>query len=194
MKCTVKNRRGFTLIELLVVVAIVGILSAVGIPSYRRMSAKSRKSEAKVGLGSIYTASTAFQAEYGAYGNNLGRIGTDIAGAKNYAMGFPAGASGTVACAQDVAKPLATVGVGPRILVDYPPYYAAPIATLDNSAGITNCYVGTAGTMDNGGTQFLATASGCVRAELDTTCVAADQDQWTINPARNLTNSQEGVP
>ncbi len=191
-----KKERGFTLIELLVVVAIVGVLAAVGIPSYRRMAAKSRKSEAKVGLGSIYTATTAFQAEYGAFGNNIARIGTDIAGAKSYALGFPSGASGTVACAQDVAKPLATVGVGPRILAEYAPYYDTTlgITTVDVTAGISNCYVGTSGTMNDAGTVFLATASGCVRAGLGTDCSEADQDQWTIDPARTLKNFKEGVP
>ncbi len=189
-----RNKRGFTLIELLVVVAIVGLLASVGIPTYRRMATKSKKSEAKVGLGSIFTAAAAFQAEYGGYGNNIGRIGTDISGSKHYAMGFPAGAAGTVACAQDVAKPLAGVGVGPKIAVEYPPYYVAPIATLDNSAGITNCYVGTAGTMNDAGTVFLATASGCIRAGLGTDCAAPDQDLWTVDATRTLSNFQEGNP
>ncbi len=192
-----RNKRGFTLVELLIVVAIIGILSSVGIPTFRRMAARAKKVEAKVGLGSIFTATSAFQAEYGAFGNNLARIGSDLTGLEHYAIGFPAGADGTVACDQDVAKPLQNAGVGPRILIEYPPYYAGTITTLDNGAGLTNCYVGPAGgigTMNDEGTNFLATASGCIRVGLGPACVAADQDIWTINPARELVNFQEGVP
>ncbi len=189
-----KYNRGFTLLELLVVVAIVGVLTSVGMPSYRRMASKSKKSEAKVGLGSIYTATTMFQAQYGAYGNNIGRIGADIEGSKHYAMGFPKGGSGSVDCAQDEAKPKKDKGVGPQILIDYPPYYDGTATTLVNSAGIAKCLVGPAGTMDDAGTVFLATASGCIRAGLGKDCAKEDQDQWTINPIRKLSNSQEGVP
>ncbi len=53
---------GFTLIELVIVVAIIGILAALAIPNFMSYQAKARQTEAKVGLGGIFTAATAYYA------------------------------------------------------------------------------------------------------------------------------------
>jgi type IV pilus assembly protein PilE len=42
----ISNSKGFTLIELMIVVAIVGIISAIALPSYQSSVAKSRRAEA----------------------------------------------------------------------------------------------------------------------------------------------------
>ncbi|MBY0370262.1 prepilin-type N-terminal cleavage/methylation domain-containing protein, partial [bacterium] len=76
-----KGRRGFTLVELLIVVAIIGVLSTIGVPTFKRMIQKSKKAEAKVGLGGLYTTEAAFFAEYNGYGNNLAKMGYAIDGA-----------------------------------------------------------------------------------------------------------------
>lgn len=87
-----RNGGGFTLVELLIVVAIIGILTTIGMPTYKRMAQKVKKSEAKVLLGGVYSAEAIFFSEFGAYGNNLLKIGFEVEGAPSYyAVGFPHG-------------------------------------------------------------------------------------------------------
>ena len=62
-----RNRKGFTLIELMIVVAIIGILAAIAIPNFLRFQAKSKQSEARELLSSIYTAEVAYFAENNLY-------------------------------------------------------------------------------------------------------------------------------
>ena len=51
-----QQSRGFTLIELLVVVAIIGILSAIGVVSYGKYKTSAEKKQAEISLNSIYLA------------------------------------------------------------------------------------------------------------------------------------------
>lgn len=58
-----KEDEGFTLIELLVVIIIIGILSAIALPSFLNQASKARQSEAKQFIGSINRAQQAFYLE-----------------------------------------------------------------------------------------------------------------------------------
>ena len=59
--------RGFTLIELLVVVAIIGILSAVGVISYSGYKSSAEKKQAEITLNSIYLAEQEYKSNNGEY-------------------------------------------------------------------------------------------------------------------------------
>ena len=49
---TIKRKdEGFTLIELLVVIIIIGILSAIALPSFLNQASKARQSEARTNVG-----------------------------------------------------------------------------------------------------------------------------------------------
>jgi type IV pilus assembly protein PilA len=52
----------------MIVVAIIGILAAIAIPNFLKFQAKSKQSEAKTNLKSIYTAETSYFAEKNSYG------------------------------------------------------------------------------------------------------------------------------
>ena len=57
---SLKRQDGFTLVELMVVVAIIGLLSAVAIPNFKKYQAKAKVSEAKLQLSAAYTAEQFF--------------------------------------------------------------------------------------------------------------------------------------
>ena len=59
--------RGFTLIELLVVVAIIGILSAIGVVSYGKYKTSAEKKQAEISLSSIYLAEQEYKSNNGSY-------------------------------------------------------------------------------------------------------------------------------
>ena len=66
------NARGFTLIELVIVMAIVGILSAVAIPSYRDYIARSRLVEATNALADTRVRMEQFYGDNRSYTNGGG--------------------------------------------------------------------------------------------------------------------------
>lgn len=62
-----KNEEGFTLIELLVVIIIIGILSAIALPSFLNQANKAKQSEAKTITGSMNRAQQAYFLENGKF-------------------------------------------------------------------------------------------------------------------------------
>ena len=61
------NRRGFTLIELMIVVVIIGILAALAIPKFMKVTGKAKVAEAKTILKEIFTLEKAYFNEHDTY-------------------------------------------------------------------------------------------------------------------------------
>jgi type IV pilus assembly protein PilA len=72
---TLKRQDGFTLVELMVVVAIIGLLSAVAIPNFKKYQAKAKTSEAKLQLAAAYTAQQSFFSDFDTYAVCLAFMG-----------------------------------------------------------------------------------------------------------------------
>lgn len=204
-----KKDSGFTLIELLVTVAIVGVLATAGIPQYRRMVQKAKKSEAKVLLGDIANAESAFFSEFGAYGSNLVAMGVEVGnfalGAANpgasfiYTVGFT---QANCAGLNGAPVPATSTSWGASINASNPTYYTTKWnpGTTGTSATqgsevfgrlrrTANCRASTPfnATFSN----FTAAASGTIASgvDLDT----GTTDQWTMNQQRVLVNVVDGI-
>lgn len=64
--------KGFTLIELMIVVAVVAVLAAIVLPSYREQIRKSRRADAARAIGELQLGLERWRAENPSYANCAG--------------------------------------------------------------------------------------------------------------------------
>jgi type IV pilus assembly protein PilA len=110
------NEGGFTLIELLVVVVIIGILTAIAIPTYVGQQDEAKDAAAKAQLRTAATSQQLYYAKHDeyatdatdleAYGFRQGEQAVTVkaAGASTYCMQAPGG-SGTFKITADAGRP-----------------------------------------------------------------------------------------
>lgn len=73
-----RKEEGFTLIELLVVIIIIGILSAIALPSFLNQANKAKQSEAKTYVGSMNKGQQAYYAENNTFSTSIDSLGVGI--------------------------------------------------------------------------------------------------------------------
>jgi len=73
-----KDSEGFTLIELLVVIIIIGILSAIALPSFINQAAKAKQTEAKTTVNSINKAQQTKRIEEGVFATAVTSLGVGL--------------------------------------------------------------------------------------------------------------------
>ena len=168
-KWLLKSEAGFTLIELMVVVAIIGVLSAIAVPNFKKYQAKAKQSEAKIQLAAVYSVEVGSMADYDAFATCLVVLGYDESPRGYYLIGFPASEVAAVAV-RNAGCAAATV-VSP---------------TLQLKSGSTVAVVGNlpSTTLPAVATTFTAGAAGNINA--------AQYDQWTITESKTLSNVSAG--
>lgn len=176
-----KNHQGFTLVELMVVVAIIGILSAVAVPNFRRYQSKSKQSEAKVQLAAIYNAEQASLSDYDTYANCISALGVERPQRAYYAIGFNADAAGprTQVVARGNTNCLAT------------DFGFMPVTLLEGMAGQPNITVGGLTSTSATVTTFTAAAAGQISTT--TTVAVGGYDRWTIDQNKTIINTVQSL-
>ena len=171
-----KQLLGFTLIELMVVVSLIGILSAIAVPNYKKYSAKSRTAEAKLILSSVYTAETGAFNNYAAYVTCLTSIGFAVGDSSSlyYAVGFTGNGAANSTVSNDYGIPCAAgASSGTH-------YFSAGKSVPGGSACGSACIP--ASSADTA--TFVAGAGGMI--------YKGKTDKWTIDQTKKLNQTSVG--
>jgi type IV pilus assembly protein PilA len=178
-----KNSSGFTLVELMVVVAIIGILSAIAVPNFKKYQAKSKQSEAKLQLAAVYSTEVAAQADYDTFSTCLLFLGYEQPPKGYYIVGFGAAAAATTAqvdtrvgtgsgCASDGFNVAPTSHIRANTVLALPATAQVTAATVVPPTTVV----------------FTAGAAGVISASNTTA-----YDSWNIDQNKKVSNTIPGI-
>ena len=171
------NDLGFTLVELMVVVAIIGVLSMVAIPNFKKYQAKAKTSEAKVQLSAIYMAEISFMADADTYASCLLDMGFTAPSNNYYFIGFKdistvADTNG-VTCAQGAGYEFAAAKGAGGLKADSDTFLPTAKASFPGIMG----------------SEFYAGAGGIISAANNTAALA---DQWSVDHDKTISHERPG--
>lgn len=181
MKKFLTDSKGFTLVELMVVVAIIGILSAIAVPNFKKYQAKSKQSEAKIQLAAVYSTEVGAQTDYDTFVTCIADLGYDVPPKGYYWVGF------TASDATSLGQVNARAGAGAPCTAAATSYAVRPGTPLKAFSGVVALSSADLSAVVPTSNTFVATASGNVRTS------DAALDKWTIDQNKNLANTVIGL-
>jgi type IV pilus assembly protein PilA len=188
-KFILKSEQGFTLVELMVVVAIIGILSAIAVPNFKKYQAKSKQSEAKIQLAAVYSAEVGTSADYDTYATCLPEMGYEQSPRGYYIIGFNATyAAASVqfaSCTANIAATVATA-VPAQALIGTLKFSSPPLNYLAAVNANRTAVLATAAATATQ-TTFTASAEGSISSS-----GVNPRDIWTIDNTKSLVNPPGG--
>jgi type IV pilus assembly protein PilA len=203
------SNKGFSLVELMVVVAIIGMLAAVAVPQFSKFQARSRQSEAKSNLSSLYSAQKSFNAEHGGYSGNHRAVGFSPAGDVLYNIGYSAAHCATWAACSPQFGVVSALSDPPIPSNDANSINLS--TTMCAAFGDTDAQMRTAGgcrrrdTAAGGGIGYILTipavAATTVTTQLFTAAAVAqiydsspNNDVWVVNQDKVVRVITNGIP
>ena len=171
----------------MVVVAIIGILAAVAIPNYQKYQARSRQTEAKVGLAAAFTAEKGFAAEQNSFSSCLNNIGYTPDGnnttKRYYTIGFSLGTN-------------TSCGLGATNSCNGYSFDATTATAVCAAGFLTTAYQATVSAAQGGTAPALADlrdsridkATFTIEAGGNVSTTSNTIDYWTIDDNKVLTN------
>ncbi len=176
-KNVLKSEQGFTLVELMVVVAIIGILSAIAVPNFKKYQAKSKQSEAKIQLAAVYTTEVGANADYDTYATCILSLGYEQSPKGYYIVGFKQSVAAGVNIITQRSGTCGTTTADYAVAPVAGSHLKVAAAALPAAGDLTQ-------SVDPTNTTFTAGATGNISGTL--------LDKWTINQAKALINAPGG--
>ena len=201
---TVFQKQGFSLVELLTTVSIIGVLSTVGIRSYKSQTNKARSAEAKHSLSYLYTAEKSFKDLWDSYYENLIIVGAIPSGSYYYDVGFHSSADLTASF--EGTHPLDQAALGLAACIDFRQICQGACLTAISTATANSVYfTGTnveANCKVTGGA-YVKDYAGTDSADYDASEIAykamarsklgGDEDVWSIDHSRIIEHVEDGT-
>ncbi|MFO0598732.1 MAG: prepilin-type N-terminal cleavage/methylation domain-containing protein [Myxococcaceae bacterium] len=190
------TKKGFTLVELMIVVAIIGILAAIAIPNFIRFQARSKQSEVKANLKSLFTSQKSYHQEHDIFSICIRKVGfsPERGNRYRYTTNTTDGNVPAEACASSEARATAagvTLATDGDVQVDTFKYGAiaaaavaaavyAPVAPAGSGIIVANDLVGTTTPTAVGNGSFGAAAQGNIDSDVQL-------DQWYMSTVTSTT-------
>jgi prepilin-type N-terminal cleavage/methylation domain-containing protein len=179
-----KSQKGMSLMEIMIAVSIVGMLAAIGIPSYQKASRKARQVEAKSLLAQLYQSQMKFYNLWGDFCSDLDHLGFYPLGNLKYIVGF-----GVDVNCVNIPSYTGVASLADSNFINTEAACGNGNFTCIHGAGLTAAVL----------TGSVVTAPSTAAATDAFTAVAVGNlggtrnDEWTINRNKNLVNRVNGT-